>query len=532
MALAIYHLAVKSVSRKVGRSAPAAAAYRAGEVIVNERDGLVHDYRARGGVQETFIVTPAGAEWALDRSVLWNAAEAAEKRKDAKVAREYELALPAELTKGQRLALVREFAEAVCERFEVAVDVAIHAPHDYGDDRNHHAHVLTTTRAVKAQGLGAKTRQLDVSSTASIEIEAIRALWERQANAALEVAGVAARIDARSLAAQGVERLPTMHMGPAASALERRGVRTRRGDHNRAVANDNEAEARLTAEIVDLRAERDRRARSEAEHEAVPAPAAAPTAPGRGIEADRRREVVREPERAATAAPGYVLTDAAYALASSQQDYEALAVMKALTQFFEKLRPVAEVSTKAAVHPEAWEQRAARREREIADRRARDEATVRAYQAVYTPNYYQAVARKERAERFGNGLLMAHQRKLEDHRARKPVAPTGVLAKFRHASHEAAKARWREIAEPIKKRIVRLTGQLAALEGNSGEEFIRRAAEPRTEKATGISPAEYRSALSSIRREDDHRQAQEAVSAAGQVEVTVPEITRPRSRGR
>lgn len=252
---------------------------------MNERDGLVHDYRARGGVQETFIVTPAGAEWALDRSVLWNAAEAAEKRNDAKVAREYELALPAELTKGERLALVREFAEAVCERFDVAVDVAIHAPHDYGDDRNYHAHVLTTTRAVTAQGLGAKTRQLDVSSTASIEIEAIRALWERQANAALEVAGVAARIDARSLAAQGVERLPTMHMGPAASALERRGVRTRRGDHNRAVANDNEAEARLTAEIIDLRAERDRRVQSEA----VPASAAVPESPARGIK-DRGKD--------------------------------------------------------------------------------------------------------------------------------------------------------------------------------------------------------------------------------------------------
>src|SRR3546814_1095869 len=83
--MAIYHLAVKSVSRSSGRSAVAAIAYRAGVELVNERDGLVHDYTRRGGVEDVFIVVPEGAEWAQDRSALWNAAEAAEKRKDAKV---------------------------------------------------------------------------------------------------------------------------------------------------------------------------------------------------------------------------------------------------------------------------------------------------------------------------------------------------------------------------------------------------------------------------------------------------------------
>src|SRR3546814_9830080 len=100
--MAIYHLAVKSVSRSTGRSAVAAVAYRAGVALENERDGLVHDYTRRGGVEDVFIVVPEGAEWAQDRSALWNAAEAAEKRKDAKVAREYELGLPAELDAGQR----------------------------------------------------------------------------------------------------------------------------------------------------------------------------------------------------------------------------------------------------------------------------------------------------------------------------------------------------------------------------------------------------------------------------------------------
>ena len=128
--MAIYHLAVKSVSRSTGRSAVAAVAYRAGVCLENERDGLVHDYTRRGGVKDAFIVAPEGAEWAQDRSALWNAAEAAEKRKDAKVAREYELALPAELDAGQRRDLVRAFAEDICDRYGVAVDAAIHAPHD------------------------------------------------------------------------------------------------------------------------------------------------------------------------------------------------------------------------------------------------------------------------------------------------------------------------------------------------------------------------------------------------------------------
>ena len=223
--MAIYHLAVKSVSRSTGRSAVAAVAYRAGVCLENERDGLVHDYTRRGGVEDTFIVAPEGAEWAQDRSALWNAAEAAEKRKDAKVAREYELALPAELDASQRRDLVRAFANDIRDRYGVAVDAAIHAPHDYGDDRNHHAHVMTTTRMVDADGLGAKTRQLDVRSSASIEVEEIRANWAAQVNDALELAQVAERVDHRSYARQGVEMEPTVKMGHASAAIERRAER-------------------------------------------------------------------------------------------------------------------------------------------------------------------------------------------------------------------------------------------------------------------------------------------------------------------
>ncbi len=224
--MAIYHLSIKSVSRTTGRSAVAASAYRSGERLVNERDGATHDYRNRTGVEDTFIVAPDGAAWAHDRSALWNAAEAAEKRKDAKVAREYELALPDELTAGQRRALVHGFAEELRDRYGVAVDVAIHRPHDHGDDRNHHAHLLTTTRVVEPGGLTAKTRQLDVSTTASVEAEAVRASWAGRVNAALEQAKVPERVDHRSYERQGKATEPTIKLGAATAAIERREQRS------------------------------------------------------------------------------------------------------------------------------------------------------------------------------------------------------------------------------------------------------------------------------------------------------------------
>lgn len=224
--MASYHLSVKSVSRATGRSAPAAAAYRTATRIENERDGLVHDYTRRGGVEDAFLVLPEGAAWAEDRSALWNAVEAAEKRKDAKVAREYELALPHELDPAQRRALARGFGQAVVDRFGVAADIAIHAPHPEGDQRNWHAHVLTTTRVVSAEGLGTKTRELDVLQTSGPAVEALRELWAVQVNRALERAWVTERVDHRSLERQGQGHLASaQHLGPAVSGMERRAAR-------------------------------------------------------------------------------------------------------------------------------------------------------------------------------------------------------------------------------------------------------------------------------------------------------------------
>ena len=164
-ALAIYHCSMKPIARASGRSAVASAAYRAGVCLTNERDGITHDFTRRDGVEHSEIVLPEGvsAEWALDRSALWNAAELAEKRKDARVAREFEIALPHELSQDERLETARAFARDLADWYGAAVDFSIHAPHQPSDVRNHHAHVMMTTRQVA--GEGSATRPLSSGRT-------------------------------------------------------------------------------------------------------------------------------------------------------------------------------------------------------------------------------------------------------------------------------------------------------------------------------------------------------------------------------
>ena len=219
--MASFHLAVKAIGRSAGRSATAAAAYRAGVEITDERTGLVHDYTRKQGVEHSELMLPTDApEWAADRERLWNAAELAETRKNATVAREYEIALPVELSADERRELALGLAREISERHGVAVDVSIHAPGREGDQRNHHAHLLTTTRRLGPEGLGEKTRELDQKQSG--EVERWRQRWAEMQNRALELANVPDRVDHRSHQRQGIEQEPTVHMGPSATAMERR----------------------------------------------------------------------------------------------------------------------------------------------------------------------------------------------------------------------------------------------------------------------------------------------------------------------
>ena len=219
--MAIYHASIKTVGRSAGRSATAAAAYRAGAEIEDERTGQIHDYRRKGGVEFAELVLPAAApEWAADRAALWNAAEQAETRKNSTVAREFEVALPAELSAAERRRLALDFAREIVAKHGCAADVSIHAPGRAGDNRNHHAHILVTTRRLVGTGFTEKTRELDDQKSGMVQY------WrERFAvlqNERLQEAGVDARVDHRSLRVQGVEREPARHLGPSASGFERR----------------------------------------------------------------------------------------------------------------------------------------------------------------------------------------------------------------------------------------------------------------------------------------------------------------------
>ncbi len=221
--MAIYHLSVKTISRSAGRSATAAAAYRAGVEITDERTGEIHDYTRKGGVESAAIILPDDApEWARDRAQLWNAAEQAEKRKNSTVAREFEIALPSELSPAEREKLAHDFARELVKRHGCAADVAIHAPGKEGDNRNHHAHILLSTRRLDADGFGEKTRELDSAKTGAAIITEWRERFAQLQNERLREAGHSVQVDHRSLEAQGIDREPTQHLGPAATGYERR----------------------------------------------------------------------------------------------------------------------------------------------------------------------------------------------------------------------------------------------------------------------------------------------------------------------
>ena len=223
--VAIYHFSAKVISRGDGRSSTAAAAYRAGERIEDERTGEVHDYRRKGGVVGGGVILPAGGT--IPRAELWNKVEAKHKRSDAVVAREFELALPAELSDFQRLELTVCFAREVADLYSVAVDYNVHAPN--GDERNHHAHIMLSACYFSASGqLGKKAVALDPIHCRRAKIlnpmEVQRSRWQDRCNDALERSGFIERIDHRTLMEQGItDRLPGVHLGPFATSLIKRG---------------------------------------------------------------------------------------------------------------------------------------------------------------------------------------------------------------------------------------------------------------------------------------------------------------------
>lgn len=290
--MAIYHATTKPISRKSGRTATASSAYRAGQKLVDERTGKTHDYTKKGGVLLATAFDKDNNE--LDRSQLWNLAEKSEKRKDARTAREWIVAIPSELMpeypkplteqEEESIELVtdyklrKEFAEnnakefagtqtaldfgkMLSEKYGVAVDVAIHAPDSEGSNKNYHAHIMTTTREFSIENgqmvLGDKTNielsnkkldELKLPKTQD-QVKEVRKEWADIVNHHLEKAGLEERIDHRSYKEMGVDKKPTIKMGYKATDMERAGKATDRGDINRGIKKDNETIKSLKLEI-------------------------------------------------------------------------------------------------------------------------------------------------------------------------------------------------------------------------------------------------------------------------------------------
>ncbi len=264
--MAIYHFKSQIIKRSAGRSATSAAAYRARDLIKDDRTGLIFDYRHIPPANHLEILAPDNVPpWVKDRASLWNEVEKAEKRKDSQLAREIMVALPNELSRSEQISLGKKFIQENYVSKGMIADLAFHDL----DSSNPHLHVMLTMRTISSQGFGLKERDWNPGFKKKrakgdrLEIE--RQLWQDYTNQALATAGEAARVDCRSLKDRGLERIPQIHLGAFASTLEKRGVRTARGDEHRriAIVNLEIAQLKLQSQQITREIERQKQRQKE-----------------------------------------------------------------------------------------------------------------------------------------------------------------------------------------------------------------------------------------------------------------------------
>jgi hypothetical protein len=282
--MAIFHLSTKMIGRSEGRSAVACASYRAGEKLLDERLGRSFEFKRQDRVAHTEIIAPAFApEWVHDRAKLWNSVEAAERRKDAQLSREFQVALPHELPLRLQKELIANWVREQLTPLGVVADVAIHkAP--LGANPNDHFHLMSTTRSIEADGSWSKTKDRTLNSKE--QHEQWRASWAEHCNSALAKAGYEDRqIDHRSHKRRGIETLPTIHEGYAAQGIEARSGNSWRAAFNRQIHQRNrqileQIKARATKAAAKVReitkGLADQLARGPAETVPKPAPKAIP----------------------------------------------------------------------------------------------------------------------------------------------------------------------------------------------------------------------------------------------------------------
>lgn len=247
--MALYRLSNSVITRSKGQSAPAAAAYRSGTVIKDDRLGVVHDYSKKGNIAWTMILAPEAApNWVFDRQQLWNQVEAVEPRKDSQVARECLLALPKELSIDQQIDLIQKFSmNQFVERGMVA-DLALHTPKN-----NPHVHILLTMRDLHPDGFDLKNRGWNQRSW----LKELRKSWADDCNTALAAAGVEEQVDHRSLADQGIDRIPQIHLGSHAARCLETGQHHPRVERYLEIAAANERIAQLQGQAIMVQQEID-----------------------------------------------------------------------------------------------------------------------------------------------------------------------------------------------------------------------------------------------------------------------------------
>ncbi|QNA86659.1 Ti-type conjugative transfer relaxase TraA [Sphingomonas sp. So64.6b] len=234
--MAIYHFSAKMISRAAGSSAVASAAYRSASRLHDERLDRHHNFSNKARVVHSEVMLPDGApEHLSDREKLWNQVEAAEKRIDAQLAREIEFAIPRELSKEQGIELGRDFVREEFVSRGMIADLNVHW--DIGVDglAKPHAHVMLTTREVGEDGFGPKNRDWNRTDL----LENWRERWAEHVNARLAALDIDARIDHRSLHAQGIDLDPQHKIGPGASRMSAQGLESERLDEHLEIARSN-----------------------------------------------------------------------------------------------------------------------------------------------------------------------------------------------------------------------------------------------------------------------------------------------------
>jgi ATP-dependent exoDNAse (exonuclease V) alpha subunit len=229
----LYSLSVKNYSRGKGYASVSAAAYRSGERLNDHYNGQIYDYTKKGGIvhRQIFLPSTAPKEYS-NRETLWNEVERAEKRSNARLAKEVRVALPKELSLEDNIRMVDRYVTDNFINIGMCADVTIH---DKGDG-NPHAHILLTTRSVTPEGFnGNKDRSWDTKAV----LVQWRREWANYLNREYERQGLDCRVDHRSYKEQGIDREPTIHLGHRVLGLEREGIRTDRGDEYRAIVERN-----------------------------------------------------------------------------------------------------------------------------------------------------------------------------------------------------------------------------------------------------------------------------------------------------